>query len=87
MQFHNSVGISVESFLVLLDAYLKNTFITFDNHLFLQKKSIGIGSCGPPVLFDVLLSELDENIGMPCELLDLIANHFCGISQGGGKGN
>lgn len=58
--FQNSAGVSVDNFISLLEFYLKSTFISFGNGLFLQRRGICIGSCVAPVLCNIFLAAVDR---------------------------
>nr|XP_037287876.1 uncharacterized protein LOC119180841 [Rhipicephalus microplus] len=60
--FQNSVGISVDKFMSLLEFYLRATVVSFDSGLFVQKKGICIGSCVAPVLCNIFLSSIDRDL-------------------------
>lgn len=50
----------VGNFLTMLEAYLSSTFISFDSHLYVQKKGICIGSCLAPILCGIFLAQIDQ---------------------------
>lgn len=58
--FQNSIGMTVDNFLTLLEAYLNSTFISFDKRLYVQKKGICIGSCLAPILCNIFLAQIDQ---------------------------
>lgn len=60
MSFQNSVGMSVDKFLSLLQFYLSATLVQFEDRVYSQRKGICIGSCVAPVLSSIFLSAVDE---------------------------
>ncbi|XP_075556505.1 uncharacterized protein LOC142588547 [Dermacentor variabilis] len=62
VDFHNLVAISIDNFMVLLEFYLKSTFISFNDKLYVQRQGICIGSCVAPVLCDIFLASIDRDL-------------------------
>ncbi|CAN8029037.1 unnamed protein product, partial [Ixodes persulcatus] len=60
--YQNTVGISVEGFLELLDKYLRSTFATWESTVYLQRQGVCIGSCIAPVVSDLFLASIDRII-------------------------
>lgn len=57
--FQNTAGVSVDSFMSLLEFYLKSTFISFNDDFYIQRKGICIGSCVALVLCDISIFSRD----------------------------
>src|SRR5690606_14069523 len=55
LDFRNSVGMSLDSFLEIVTFHLNSTVIEFNDDLFIQKSGICIGSCIAPVLSELYL--------------------------------
>lgn len=60
VSFHNSAGLIVDRFLVLLEYYLNSTFIQFKEDFYVPKQGICISSCGALILCNAFLSEFDR---------------------------
>lgn len=60
VQFRNSSGVSVESFLELLSMYLKATVVTWGEKRLIQRNGVCIGSKIAPVLSNIFLSGVDR---------------------------
>lgn len=50
LSFHSSSGLSTESFLELLSFYLANTYVSFNDRVFIQREGVCIGSSIAPIL-------------------------------------
>lgn len=61
-EFVNKCCVSVRSFLELLSCYLRSTVIGFEGKLYLQREGICIGSRIAPVLSNIFLGCIDEDI-------------------------
>lgn len=62
VDFQNSAGLSVDSFLTLLEFYLSVTFILYNEQPYLQRRGVCIGSCVAPILCDIFLSFVDRSL-------------------------
>ncbi|XP_075750346.1 uncharacterized protein LOC142817169 [Rhipicephalus microplus] len=62
VNYQNAVGISVEGFMELLQYYLRSTFAEWDDHIYLQRQGVCIGSCLAPILSDLFLASRDRAI-------------------------
>ncbi|CAN7997046.1 unnamed protein product, partial [Ixodes hexagonus] len=60
--FQNASGIPLDSFMALLEFYLRSTFVSFNDKLFIQRKGICIGSCVAPVLCNIFLANVDRDL-------------------------
>ncbi|XP_077485089.1 uncharacterized protein LOC144095176 [Amblyomma americanum] len=58
----NACGISTEKYLEAMAFYLRSTFISFNNELFVQRQGVCIGSCVAPLLSDLLLAKADRRL-------------------------
>ncbi|XP_040062780.1 uncharacterized protein LOC120837464, partial [Ixodes scapularis] len=66
--FRSSSGITLESFMEMLQFYLQSMIITWKGNSYRQKSGVCIGSCVEPVLSDIYLGEVD--CGIASELGD-----------------
>lgn len=57
--FQNVTGLSVSIFL-LVSFYLKSTFATWNEKLFIRKNGVCIGSCIAPLSSDIYLAFYDK---------------------------
>lgn len=53
---------SVQGFLELLSRYLSSTYCAWNEHIYLQKSGIPIGSCLAPILSDIFLASTDRTL-------------------------
>lgn len=60
VSFQNTISVSIDNFMSLLQFYLNSTFIVFDDQPFLQRDGICIGSCVAPILCDIFLAKVDD---------------------------
>ncbi|XP_040071196.1 uncharacterized protein LOC115320437 [Ixodes scapularis] len=60
VKFQAGSGISVESFLTILEVYLKSTVIEYEGRKYVQKDGVCIGSSVAPILAEVYLNSLDR---------------------------
>ncbi|XP_077486822.1 uncharacterized protein LOC144098177 [Amblyomma americanum] len=62
VRFQNACGTSTEKFLEAMAFYLRSTFISFNNELFVQRQGVCTGSCVAPLLSDLLLAKADRRL-------------------------
>lgn len=62
VKFQSGTGIPVDSFLAILDLYLKATVVEFKERMWIQKKGVCIGSAVAPILAEIYLNSLDNAI-------------------------
>lgn len=55
VKFQSGSGISVESFLTILEFYLKSTVVEYEGRKYIQKEGVCIGSSVAPILAEVYL--------------------------------
>ncbi|CAN7982278.1 unnamed protein product [Ixodes pacificus] len=60
--FQNQCELPLESFLELPKFYLTSTVVMFNNHSYIQKQGICIGSCVTPVQCNIFLSQCERDI-------------------------
>ncbi|XP_042144221.1 uncharacterized protein LOC121834568 [Ixodes scapularis] len=59
VRFQSRSGISVDSFLAVLDYYLQSTIVEYQGKTYLQKEGVCIGSSVAPALAEIYLNSLD----------------------------
>ncbi|XP_040070735.1 uncharacterized protein LOC115331401 [Ixodes scapularis] len=62
VKFQSGTGIPADSFLAILDLYLKATVVEFKERMWIQKKGVCIGSAVAPILAEIYLNSLDNAI-------------------------
>uniref|UniRef100_A0A147BDN4 Putative reverse transcriptase n=1 Tax=Ixodes ricinus TaxID=34613 RepID=A0A147BDN4_IXORI len=62
VKFQSGSGISVESFLTILEFYLKSTVVDYEGRKYIQKEGVCIGSSVAPILAEVYLNSLDRAV-------------------------
>ncbi|KAM7307393.1 Reverse transcriptase (RNA-dependent DNA polymerase) [Ixodes scapularis] len=60
VKFQSGSGVTVESFLTVLDLYLKSTVLEYNNRKYIQKEGVCIGSSVAPLLAEIYLNSLDR---------------------------
>ena len=62
VKFQSGSGISVDSFLTVLDFYLRSTIVEYGGKMYVQKEGVCIGSSVAPILAEIYLNSLDSAV-------------------------
>lgn len=62
--FQNSAGVTASDLINLISFYLKSTYVTWDDDVFIQKNGVCIGSACAPVLSNIFLAYHDRILSM-----------------------
>lgn len=57
ISFQNKSGITLESFLELLEVYCQSAIVQHDGNFVIQSRGICNGSCVTPVLYNIFLAK------------------------------
>ncbi|XP_042149994.1 uncharacterized protein LOC121838063, partial [Ixodes scapularis] len=62
IDFQNSCGVSLSSFLELTQLYLQSTLVEYEGKVYIQRAGVCIGSCLAPVLSEIYLFYVDAKV-------------------------
>ncbi|XP_040067690.1 uncharacterized protein LOC115312851, partial [Ixodes scapularis] len=62
IKFQSGTGIAVDSFLSVLDLYLQSTVLEYEGRNFVQKEGVCIGSSVAPLLAEIYLNTVDQQV-------------------------
>ncbi|XP_064464986.1 uncharacterized protein LOC135376414 [Ornithodoros turicata] len=62
VRFQNNAGVSISTFMELLTVYLSSTVVQNSGQFYIQKKGTPIGSCVSPVLCEIFLAAVDNQV-------------------------